>query len=374
VKIDRFDMKGRLAASIFEHRVSAGNYRFNVETPRCNSAIMAVRVSIGNRISTFRYCQLLMRTPAISSENQTGSFQGRLAKSTTYVDSLRVTAFGYVSNTAYLPGYSAVINFTLDTNILGKFSFFVTSLNALQELSENPKGFGGDLRFGKTGPMAGLLGADSICACIAEKSMPGSSVKKWRAFLSATNDGACRQVNAIDRIGQGPWYDRLGRLVASTTSDLLHDRPMNGDSAVRKDLPNELGLPNHWATSYGREAENFIVITGSGADGRLYSQTATCLDWTSTSADNGSKPRGGLVVELPSLGGFSMGKKGSAPGAGSAGGSVPDTASLTLNWISAWNAQNCEPGNTTDAGDKPLPPSIGSGGGYGGFYCFALTP
>ncbi|NLW30726.1 MAG: hypothetical protein GXY77_04625, partial [Fibrobacter sp.] len=94
------------------------------------------------------------------------------------------------------------------------FSFFLTSLQSLQELSGSQDGFGGDLRFGKTGPGAGLLGADSICQTIAEMSMPGSRVKKWRAFLSVEHGPDGNQVDAIDRIGSGPWYDREGRLLA----------------------------------------------------------------------------------------------------------------------------------------------------------------
>src|SRR5262245_5833631 len=90
---------------------------------------------------------------------------------------------------------------------LDDFSFFVTSFRSLQELSDNQNGFGGDLRFGETGPGAGLRGADKICSTIAERSMSGASAKQWRAFLSATNDGNGAQVNAIDRIGAGPWYD-----------------------------------------------------------------------------------------------------------------------------------------------------------------------
>lgn len=54
-----------------------------------------------------------------------------------------------------------------------KFSFFVTSLQSLRELSGSRTGFGGDLRFGETGEGAGLRGADKICAAIAELSMPG---------------------------------------------------------------------------------------------------------------------------------------------------------------------------------------------------------
>src|SRR5690606_18604670 len=69
---------------------------------------------------------------------------------------------------------------------LDKFSFFVTSLESLRKLSKSQKGFGGDLRFGETGEGAGLRGADKICSTIAEMSMPGSSAKQWRAFLSTS--------------------------------------------------------------------------------------------------------------------------------------------------------------------------------------------
>ena len=63
----------------------------------------------------------------------------------------------------------------------GNFSFFVTSLRAMQELSGSQDGFGGDLRFGEMGPGAGLRGADKICATIAEKSSAGSLSADERA-------------------------------------------------------------------------------------------------------------------------------------------------------------------------------------------------
>jgi hypothetical protein len=47
------------------------------------------------------------------------------------------------------------------------------------------------------------------------------------------------------------------------------------------------------------------------------------------------------------------------------------------NWISVWSLPGCAAGidleESTGAG-KPGVKIIGSGGGYGGFYCFALTP
>src|SRR5690242_11683854 len=56
----------------------------------------------------------------------------------------------------------------MEEQTLDKFSFFVTSLAAMQALSGSQAGFGGDLRYGETGPGAGLRGADKICAAIAE--------------------------------------------------------------------------------------------------------------------------------------------------------------------------------------------------------------
>ena len=45
--------------------------------------------------------------------------------------------------------------------------------------------------------------------------MSGAGAKSWRAFLSTIRGGPDGPVHAIDRVGNGPWYDRLGRLVAA---------------------------------------------------------------------------------------------------------------------------------------------------------------
>jgi hypothetical protein len=77
---------------------------------------------------------------------------------------------------------------------LPPFSFFVTSLRAMQELSGSADGFGGGLRFGETGPQAGLRGADEICNTIAEGSRQGSDGNRdvaWRCVAGvglATRD------------------------------------------------------------------------------------------------------------------------------------------------------------------------------------------
>ncbi|HYQ14417.1 MAG TPA: hypothetical protein VEQ58_01625, partial [Polyangiaceae bacterium] len=178
------------------------------------------------------------------------------------------------------------------------FSFFVTSVKAIVKLSGNANGFGGDLSYGETGAGAGLRGADKICKTIAETSMPGNG-KTWRAFLSVTKDEQGQPVNAIDRVGAGPWYDRLGRVVAKTKADLAQKRPVGADTAIINDLPNEDGVPNHDPDGTG-DVDNHDTLTGSNETGQLFNTDGafTCNDWTSKESSGSPRvghtwPRGG---------------------------------------------------------------------------------
>src|SRR6478609_7142598 len=210
------------------------------------------------------------------------------------------------------------------TTSTAHFSFFVTSLEAIRRESKNQNGYGGNL--------GGLAGADAICTRIAEAAVPGSGAKGWKAFLSTTT------VNAIDRIGAGPWYDRNEGIIANNTAGLLMERPA-GTTTIN-DLPNELGLPNRAGTGTGMD-DNHDTITASNAMGK-YDGGSTCNDWTSASGSGG--PR--------------------------VGHSWP--AQSGKSWIQAHSAPGCEPSVAlvqTGAGSGS---GIGNGGGYGGFYCFAL--
>lgn len=270
-----------------------------------------------------------------------------------------------VTKTGFQKAYVAISN-SDSSNIqikmlkegAAKFSFFVTSMRTLVELAKNEKGFGGDFRFGETGPGAGLRGADKICATIAEKSMPGSQVKGWRAFLSVTADAYGRQVNAIDRVGPGPWYDRTGRLLAPTKADLVDVRPKNGDPTIQLDLPNEFGIPNNRPDPTQPAEDNHHTVTGCDAEGKLKSATATCKDWTTSvhSAANGKPSQG-----------FSWPRKGVVSAMGGS------------HWMTTWVAPGCAAGIEIVQGGGPSQQAeqggwIGGGGGYGGFYCFALNP
>lgn len=253
-----------------------------------------------------------------------------------------------------------------------KFSFFVTSIGAMRELSGSQDGFGGDLRFGEAD---GLAGADKICKTIAEKAMPGAGAKTWRAFLSTVKG----PVNAIDRVGEGPWYDRLGRIVAMTKADLLNDRPKGADPAIIDDLPNENGIPNHSDGKPGCTGnscpDNHDVLTGTGPDGKLHSTvtSTTCNDWTSAV---GTAPSSGTG------GGSGMGTGGRGGFPGMFGGNGPwcghswPRMGSGVNWMSSIAEGGCAPGvNLAETGGPQQGVyTVGTGGGYGAIYCFALTP
>jgi hypothetical protein len=240
-----------------------------------------------------------------------------------------------------------------------KFSFFVTSLEAMRKFSNSENGFGGDLRNGQP---TGLEGADKLCNDIAESSMPGANQKVWRAFLSTQAGGANGgPSHARDRIGNGPWYDRTGRLVAENLEGLLMTRPSGGDSTVASDLPNERGEPNRGNS----DVDNHDTVTGSNAMGQ-YSGGPTCEDWTSSMT--AAPPAAGSGGGGRNNGGFGAGFRGPM-----CGHSWP-SAQSGMSWIQAHQAPGCAPSVSLTQTGAGSGDGIGNSGGYGGIYCFALTP
>jgi hypothetical protein len=242
-------------------------------------------------------------------------------------------------------------------------------LKAIREKSGSQDGFGGDLRYGETGTGAGLRGADKICTEIAEGSMPGNG-KTWRAFLSAHEGEDGNPVNAIDRIGEGPWYDRAERLVANNKAELQNVRPSMAHAEIKNDLPNEDGVPNHNPDGSGK-VDNHQFLTGSNTMGQLYDQDAgsTCNSWTSLEgSQNGPRPRMGH--SWPRSSEPIQGFPNFPACTGEEGQDCGD------HWISAFDGPGCAKGvELVEYG--PAQPGnyfVGAAGGYGGFYCFALTP
>jgi hypothetical protein len=349
VSVQAFGLRGQLYGT---STLDAGRGSHSLALPRVPPGLCFFQVKVGNRATLVRAMSVngslrpIILAADAGGEAASARPLGKTAATAIY-DVLTVEKSGYQK--AYVTmtnSDSSGVKIKMLKEGTTKFSFFVPSQKVLEELSKSAKGFGGDLRFGETGPGAGLRGADKLCATIAERSLPGSSVKGWRAFLSVTADAKGKPVDAITRIGEGPWYDRVGRVFVPKKADLLNPRPMNGDATIQNDFPNESGIPNHDPGT--GIIDNHNMLTGSSITGTMDSQglTATCQDWTS-SVSSGGRPRCG--VSWP-------------------------RGTFIVHWISVLNEGGCAPGTTPVGAESGPSGTVGALGGYGGFYCFALNP
>ena len=129
--------------------------------------------------------------------------------------------------------------------------------------------------------LGGLDGADAHCTKLA--SAAGAGGRQWRAYLS-TQDGDKRGVFARARIGQGPWYNAKGDLIAANLTDLhLYNKTITLETALDENGKRIKGR--------GDKPNEHDILTGTQEDGTPYFPTDkldhTCSNWTS-SAETGS--------------------------------------------------------------------------------------
>lgn len=177
--------------------------------------------------------------------------------------------------------------------------------------------------------LGGLAGADARCKQLADASgVAGASGKTWHAYLSAKASGGQPAVNAKDRIGNGPWYNAKGVMVAQNVADLHSDNNKLG----KENSLTEKGLP---VNGRGDAPNQHDILTGSLMTGMLASDTTdtTCNNWTSNAT-------GAAYVGHHDRQG---------------GGANP------TSWNSAHLSRGCSQENLVGTG----------GNGY--FYCFAIN-
>jgi hypothetical protein len=145
-------------------------------------------------------------------------------------------------------------------------SFFITSVGP---------GNGGDL--------GGLAGADAHCQALAEAA--GAGEKTWRAYLSTQAVGETRAVEARSRIGEGPWYNANGVMIAQDLTD-LH---------VGNNIRRETALDENGETvnARGDQPNKHDMLTGARPDGTAFpsggdNPDRTCSNWTSSADGEGS--------------------------------------------------------------------------------------
>ncbi|MCC6393731.1 MAG: lectin [Bryobacterales bacterium] len=178
--------------------------------------------------------------------------------------------------------------------------------------------------------LGGLAGADAHCQKLAAAAGAGGSA--WRAYLSASATGGAPAVNARDRIGQGPWHNAKGTMIAR---DLAHlhgdtlDLARTGNLITRNNALTENGA---LVNGVGDKPNMHDILTGSQPDGRAYTDGAdhTCRNWSSN-------------------------------GAGTAQLGHSDRNGGGISWNSTHPSRGCSQENLVATG------------GAGLFYCFAAT-
>ena len=124
--------------------------------------------------------------------------------------------------------------------------------------------------------LGGLDGADAHCQTLAAEV--GAGDRTWRAYLSTQGSGA---VNARDRIGEGPWANAEGLVMATSVESLHYD---NSNFNWTHSL-DENG--NQFASRIDGDPDFTVhdVLTGTRLDGTAYpeGEDRTCGNWTSNS-------------------------------------------------------------------------------------------
>lgn len=181
-----------------------------------------------------------------------------------------------------------------------------------------------------SGNLGGIAGADAICQKLA--SAAGVGDRTWRAYLSTHGTPEQPAVNARDRIGNGPWYNAKGVMIAPSLADLHGDIQRDSNLLYRDTALTDKGeLVNGRIRPDGTNNEH-DMLTGSDSHGRAFPAGAdlTCHNWTYDGAD------GSAMI-----------------------GHHDRQSSWNTSWNSSHATRGCSLENFNDTG------------GAGRFYCFA---
>jgi hypothetical protein len=223
---------------------------------------------------------------------------------------------------------------------------------------------------GRGGDLGGLAGADAQCQALATAAGRGNVT--WHAYLSTQGPNA---VNARDRIGNGPWYNAKGQLIAANVAEL------HGDTLEQARVGNFIGVANS-LDEKGNPVPNTFpgsehdMLTGSTIEGRAYTDNTrdyTCNNWTSSAPGTPPAARGagagpGAPPAPPAAGAapapvVGRGAPGplQAPGVPSARVGHADKGNIVPSWNSSHSTNGCSQANFVQVG------------GGGRLYCFAVN-
>jgi hypothetical protein len=134
---------------------------------------------------------------------------------------------------------------------------------------------------GKGADLGGLAGADRHCQNLAQAV--GAGNRTWRAYLSTAATSTMPGVNAIDRIGRGPWQNAKGVVIATDIENL------HGANNITKQT--NLTEKGTVVNGRGDTPNTHDVLTGSQRNGLAYpaGTDLTCGNWTKSGTDGAAQ-------------------------------------------------------------------------------------
>src|SRR6202140_2934805 len=130
-----------------------------------------------------------------------------------------------------------------------------------QAQSANTSFFVTSVGIGNGANLGGLAGADNYCQTLAQAA--GAGAKTWRAYLSTQGADGKAAVNARERIGNGPWQNSKGVVIAKDVAE-LHSAANN---LTKQTALTEKGDVN---SGRGDTPNRHDVLTGSQPDGTAF--------------------------------------------------------------------------------------------------------
>ena len=168
----------------------------------------------------------------------------------------------------------------VEAGILAAFAFSAAAPEAASAAQSDMTFFLTSRGPGDGANLGGLDGADAHCAMLADEAGAASGLA-WHAYLSTTGDGG---VNAKDRIGDGPWHNANGVMVAESVADLHSD-----SNQLSKE--NSVSEKGEVISGRGDDVNRHDIITGTASDGMAFmgDGDTTCSNWMSSAGDGSAR-------------------------------------------------------------------------------------
>jgi poly(3-hydroxybutyrate) depolymerase len=116
LKVEIFDIKGNLLKKEITQNASSGVYRLNISKVQFVSRVLIINATIGDQVVSYRYLPLNKGKYMLSTGENLGTECTKLAKMASVMDTIKVSANGFVTKSIAITSYNQELNISLDSS------------------------------------------------------------------------------------------------------------------------------------------------------------------------------------------------------------------------------------------------------------------